>query len=70
MSKEKETAQSYTDMSEVPDMDDTVRILFWVKPEGEEVMVYEEEDRLKGYFHLVATSSRESGCGSLRMPSF
>lgn len=31
-------------MSEVPDMDDTVKILFGIAPEGEEVVICEEEE--------------------------
>ena len=41
MNKDKETAQSYPDMSEV-EIDNRIKILFGLTPEGEEVVVIEE----------------------------
>ena len=41
---EKETEQTILEMSQIEDVDDVIRILFGVPPEGEEIIVYEAEE--------------------------
>ena len=41
---EKETGTQIPDMSQIEDVDDVIRILFGVPPEGEETIVYDNEE--------------------------
>ena len=41
---EKETEQTILEMSQIEDVDDVIRILFGVPSEGEEIIVYEDEE--------------------------
>ena len=47
MTKDKETTDSYPDISEV-EIDDRVKILFGIAPEGEEVVIVEGEVETTG----------------------
>ena len=43
MPDKKETEPQIPDMSQIEDVDDVIRVLFGVPPEGEEIIIYEDE---------------------------
>ena len=44
MPDKKETDPQIPDMSQIEDVDDVIRVLFGVPPEGEEIILYENEE--------------------------
>lgn len=44
---EKHPEQIIPAMSQIPDIDDRIRILFGILPEGEEIIIHEEEEKDK-----------------------
>ena len=44
MPDEKETETQIPNMSQIEDVEDVVRVLFGVPPEGEEITIYENEE--------------------------
>ena len=44
MPDKKETGPQIPDMSQIEDVDDVIRVLFGIPPEGEEITIYENEE--------------------------